>query len=305
MKKCFIYGNCQSRIIKNILEANEEFASKYQIFDLKIAHLLSHKDIVELEASATNADLFIHQKISDNYNGIPQLGTNYLRSKTKANCESISIPVSYFTGYNPELIYFRDQQNKYMEWELSAYHDFHILNLFYQHKKPLEIIDIIQKPDFYKPQYGIKNLNQSLSSLINREEGLDIKISGFIKKYYQEYKLFHTFNHPSSAVMHCVVSKILQRINLLDYFNEEIVFNQPEVLDNSCCPIYPSIQNQLKLKFNNNSEYRMKFKSFSLGEVTTKLCEFYSKNYDLVEFNVNLYKNKFSGITNYQVPEYI
>ena len=140
--------------------------------------------------------------------------------------------------------------------------------------------------------------------MINREESLDIKISEFIKKYYQEYRLFHTFNHPGSAIIHYVVNKILQRINLLDYFNEEFVFNQPELLDNSCFPIYPSIQNQLTLKFNSNSEYILHFKSYCINKVVSKFCEFYSSNHDLVEFNVNLYQQKFSGITNYQVSIY-
>lgn len=302
MKKCFVYGNCQARIIKYFLERNENFTSIYQIIDLKIVHLLSQKDIVELEYLVANADLFIHQNISDNYKGIPQLGTNYLRGKTKATCQSISVPVSYFTGYNPELIYFRDRQNNNLEWDFSIYHDFHILNLFYQQKSPWQIVDIIQRPDFYNPQYGIKNLNHSLKLLINREGSLDIKISEFIKQRHQEYRLFHTFNHPSSAIIYYVVGKVLQKINLLDHFSDELIFNQPEFLNNSCFPIYPSIQKQLQLEFDCDLRYILNFKSFSISEVVTKFCEFYSNNHDLVEFNVNLYQNKFSGITNYQVP---
>ena len=68
-----------------------------------------------------------------------------MKSKTKLTCQSISVPVSYFTGYNPELIYFKNRQNNHCEWEFSDYHDFHILNLFYQQKKPSEIVDTIQK----------------------------------------------------------------------------------------------------------------------------------------------------------------
>ena len=102
MKKCFIYGNCQTRIIKDLLEKNENFTSTYQISDIRMVHLLTEKDIPQLQETVTSTDLFIHQNISDNYRGFEELGTNYLRSKTKANCQIVSVPVSYLAGYNPE-----------------------------------------------------------------------------------------------------------------------------------------------------------------------------------------------------------
>ena len=102
--------------------------------------------------------------------------------------------------------------------------------------------------------------------------------------------------------MHYIVSKILQQINLLDSFDEKQVFNQPEVLNNTCFPIYPSIQRQLQLSFASNPKYKLKCKSLFIDEVVKKFCEFYSNNHDLVEYNVNLVQKKFSAFTKYQIP---
>lgn len=78
MKNCLIYGNCQIEPLREILKNQDSFTSKYQFHNLKPVHLLTQDDIQDLNNKITQTDLFIYQTVSDNYQGIEQLGTNYL-----------------------------------------------------------------------------------------------------------------------------------------------------------------------------------------------------------------------------------
>jgi tetratricopeptide (TPR) repeat protein len=296
MKKCLLYGNCQTEPLKNFLASNVEFNSIYQSVWVKRVHLMSVEHVPELEELITDIDLFIYQNVSDNYQGINQLSTNYLRSRLKPSCQAIAIPGAYFTGYNPELIYLKDKDGNKIKSELGDYHDFNLVALFYQGKQISEVVDFIQKDDFYSSQYILGNLEDTLGELSRREVYTDINLSQFIQKYYRQLRLFHTINHPTSVIINYLGNEILKKLGF-SYQQEEELFGAKgeEVLDTTSFPIYSSTAKILDLDFVITNNYRLKNVFFPQREAIEKFFKFYDKNFDLVESNFLKYKKKYSS----------
>ncbi|MCC0175431.1 hypothetical protein I4641_00355 [Waterburya agarophytonicola K14] len=294
MKKYLIYGNCQTVIIKQLLEQNPEFNSTYEQIELKVVHLMSENDLDDLEKAVSETDIFVHQNISDNYKGIPQLGTNYLKTKLKTESKSISIPVSFFTGYNPEMVYIKDRNNVTVVSDFSDYHDFNLIKLFDSGVSPDEAAKIIQDVNFFTPRYILSNLHYSIAELERREANIDIKISNFLRKYHRNHKLFHTINHPAKVVLNYISNEILNLIGCSAVATESLFNDNEEVLDTTTFPIYPAIARQLNLAFSSKSEYKLKSNLYSLEEGIAKFFEFYEANRSLIQLNINKHQQNFS-----------
>ena len=294
MKKCFIYGNCQTIHLKSSLAKKSEFTSIYETITIKRAHLLSQADIPDLEREVAAADLFIHQNVSDNYRGFPELGTNYLKSKLKSDCKVISFPVAYFTGYMPEMIYVTDKDSKKLADSNYPYHDFNILESFYQGKTVTETSKLITGDNFYSSQYINSNLDYTLAELARRESHTDICLSWFVKKYYQKTRLFHTFNHPTKVIINYLTNEILKLLDLSSIQEESWFFQGEEIIELNYYPIYPAVAKILKLDFAINPHYKIRNQSFSVPQMIAKFYLFYDQNPELVKFNINKYRDKYN-----------
>ena len=294
MKKCFIYGNCQTIHLKNALAKKSEFTGIYETITTKRAHLLSQADIPDLEREVAAADLFIHHNVSDNYRGFPELGTNYLKSKLKSDCKVISLPVAYFTGYMPEIIYVTDKDSKKLADSNYPYHDFNILESFYQGKTVTETSKLITGHNFYSNQYINSNLDYTLAELARRESHTDIHLSWFIKKYYQKTRLFHTFNHPTKVIINYLTNEILKLLNLSSIQDESLLFQGEEIIELNYYPIYPAVAKILKLDFAINPHYKVRNQSFSVPQMIAKFYLFYDQNPELVKFTLNKHRDKYN-----------
>jgi len=253
MKKCLVYGNCQAAAVKTYLQKNSTVASAYRFVDVKPVHLLSKIDIPFLNQVISEIDLMIYQPVSDNYKGIYQLSTRYLKDKLKSDCQVISFPVVYFTGYNPEVIYLKDLNGTVIS-EPFAYHDVNILRLFAQGKSVRDIVTIIQSDEFYNSSFVKKQLNNTISNLNVRENEIDQRLSPFIQDNFRNERLFHVFNHPSKTILSFIANLILERLGIKDRsFN---ISSNADILSKNSLPIYPSIIKYLKIQFPCTSDYR-------------------------------------------------
>ncbi|VEP13896.1 Tetratricopeptide repeat protein [Hyella patelloides LEGE 07179] len=290
MKNCLIYGNCQIEPLREILETHSNFASNYQFIQLQPVHLLQKSNLEDLKSKIAKTDLFIHQLVSDDYQGIEQLGTNYLCSRLPSNSQKIAIPGAYFTGYHPAIINLKDGDGNKIN-EPCDYHDVNLLYLFDRGKTVSEAVALIQQDDFYQPEYVLKNLEITLNELRRREQDLDICISDFISQNYRKQKLFHTINHPDITILNYLAECIL---NLL----ELPVNNQPkhlnEVLDFTDFPIYPSVAQALKLDFDIKPQYRIKGETLSLKQTVELFFDFYAENRELVKLNIIQHQEKYA-----------
>lgn len=287
MKTCLIYGNCQIVAMKSLLSQNPRFTASYQFVELNPVFLLTSDDASYLEKLVSEVDVFIHQPVSEQYKG-KQLATTYLTSLLKEGAKAISFPVSYFTGYNPEMVYLKDKAGTVVS-QPFAYHDRNILTFYSQGKTVQETLNIIQSEDFGELNYFQNNLEQTLLNLSAREQEqeIDIKISEFIKSHFNQYRLFHTFDHPSVAIVAFITQSILSLLSLEFNDNSNFFFNQPEMLDDYSFPIYPSLARYLDLKFSSSFQYRFVDKFWNAENMLKAFFEFYDKNEELVDANLN------------------
>lgn len=287
-KKAVIIANCQGAALVNILKRVPSFDEKYEIIQLPPIHLLTDKDEEKVVQSLNSADLFLYQPISESFG---KYSSDNLLKYLKEEAVAISFPVVYFTGYNPETIYLKDTQGKKATIGFE-YHDLNILSFFNQGFTVEETVKKIQKPEFYSVEFIEKNIKQSLSSLREREEGIDIKVLKYIEDNSHGKRLFVSMNHPVNELLYEVVSQILIKVKLADNSADFLLsspFNK-ELLGRNKLFVYPSI----KKYFNIETEYDviMENKEYSLSDYIKVCFDLYEDNQDIVSYNLELYKNR-------------
>jgi hypothetical protein len=293
MKKCLVYGNCQSSVVRLYLHQHSEFAAHYELLDINPVHLLEEKDVSYLESIVRAIDLFIYQPVSSSYRGIPQLSTDYLKSLLKPTSQTISFPVAYFIGYNPEIYYLRirDESGEIIRKDDGsvpqspyAYHDKNILTLFSEGKGVDTTARTIKQEDFYAPDYVVIKLEETLSNLRLREQTIDLKISDFIEENFRKFRLFHVFNHPATWLIAYVTDLILKAQGFTSRIAE--FDRQPDLLAQYSFPIYPSLAKTLALEFETPFVYQIDSQTYSAIEVIENYFKFYDSCPALVRRNL-------------------
>ena len=188
--KFSVYGNCQNHPLSLILRCSTEFSSIYEELPIKSIHLLSPDEDEGVQETVRNLDLFIYQPVEANYRGnFRKLGTKFLLGYMKNDATAISIPVAYFTGYNPETIYLRDNNGGVVTGHFSDYHDLNILKAYHHGLDWQECISYIQMNEIYPLEFLKTILSNNLAELRKRESVIDIKVSDFIEKNWRQQRL--------------------------------------------------------------------------------------------------------------------
>lgn len=290
MKKCLLYGNCQTMAIKHSLENNPNFIAEYENIVAIEVHFIQPEDLPSILELVTEIDLFIHQPVKEGYKGFLKLGTDYLRSQLKPSCKVITTGGAYFTGYHPEVIVLKDAQENKIAGEVGDYHDFNLLNLFAKGKKVNETVDLILREDFYSPHYLNCNLDHTILELYRRDTKTDIKIAPFIQKYYRRHRLFHVINHPNQVIIRFISNEIFRLLGInYDERPSSLFSNDREVLDQTKFLIYPSVIKNLNLQFDTKFEYTIHHKTYTVGEAVEKFFDYYNRHQDLVALNLERY----------------
>jgi hypothetical protein len=253
------------------------------MIDIKPVHLLTKSDIPYIDQVIAETDLLIYQPVSDDYKGVYQLSTRYLKEHLKPGCQQISFPVAYFTGYNPEVTYLRDINGSQIT-KPFIYHDRNILNLFNQGKSCREILELIQDDDFYTFFSAEKQFNDTLDTLKLREAGLDIQLSEFIENNFGKQRLFHVFNHPNKTMLAFIADLIMERLGITDRYVH--INPNADILSKNAFPIYPSLTKHLNIQFTCDFVYQFENKVFSAAETVKSFTDFYSENREIVRYNV-------------------
>lgn len=287
-KTCLIYGNCQAAAIRTYLQKNATFASTYRMIDIKPVHLLTKSDIPYIDQVIAETDLLIYQPVSDDYKGVYQLSTRYLKDHLKSGCQQISFPVAYFTGYNPEVTYLKDINGSQIT-KPFIYHDINILDLFDQGKSSREILEIIQDDDFYTLFSAEKQFNDTLDSLKLREAGLDIQLSEFVKNNFGKERLLHVFNHPNKTILSLIASSMLEHLGINDRHIR--IGPNADILSKNAFPIYPSLIKHLNIQFPCDFVYRFENKVYSAEETVQLFTDFYAENREMVRYNIKKISN--------------
>jgi len=156
--------------------------------------------------------LFIYQPLNEKYG---KQGTNYLLSKLPQDCISISFPYIYFAGYWPNSSINPLNKPGYIhEHGILPYGDWNINNMFARGYTKTEIIEELNKTDFYSQDFLLTKIESTLEELSTRESNTDVKVANFIRYNYKDIHLFHTPNHPSNLVGFEAANQILRILGI-------------------------------------------------------------------------------------------
>jgi hypothetical protein len=283
MKKCLLYGNCQAEAMKFHFSKIESFNDKYEIQQIKPVHFLTSEDVPELLKKIEETDLLIHQPISDNYKGLKELGSNFLKSKMKNGSVALSFPSIYFKGYNPEMIGLKNFNKTNYQGPFSYYDGQLMYEVFTGDQDVNSLISKINDESYFCKEKVIKAFNDSLNTLKQREKGLDLTVSDIIEKHASKEKLFHVFNHPSLTIISELMKKIMIMINI-DI--EEI--KGSDTLNRTTYPVYSSIYKHLGFNFNNPHQYKIDNNEYSAVDYIRRIIGFVEENKPIVKFNLEL-----------------
>ena len=105
--RAYIIGNCQAQTLRYILKKSVVFSNLFSLDDFPAVHVANTDDVSHLHDKISNCALVISQPISESYRNNIGLGTEGLFNKSPRDANRITWPSLYFSGYNPELFYFK------------------------------------------------------------------------------------------------------------------------------------------------------------------------------------------------------
>ncbi len=238
-KKYSVYGNCQADPLGNILQTNSEFSDNWEFVQFpKPSFALRADDWVEIENLMSTLDLFITQNVGESH-GI--FASENLVKHMKPETRVIRIPNAYFSGYMPEVVYFRAGEPHVTKF--CDYHDENFLALFMA--DPVNAVEKavvkVEDPVTYSSERVLENARASIDELARREEECDITVSDYIAEHWKEDILFYSMNHPKRTVLSHMASNIMVALGQ----ESSDVKGKYEHLNNNRPPVYESVKNVL------------------------------------------------------------
>ena len=279
-KKYSVYGNCQADPLGNILRTNDEFAAQWEFVQFpKPAFALRADDWPNIEKLMGEIDLFITQNVGESH-GI--FSSENLAKQMKPNSDIIRIPNAYFSGYMPEVVYFRAGEPHVTKF--CDYHDENFLAYFME--DPVHAVDkaiaAAQDASTYSAEFVLQNAQTSIDELKRREEECDVSVSDYIEANWKDDILFYSMNHPKRKVLSHLASQILDNLNQ----RTVALKGNYEHLDNTRLPVYKSVKDVL----NGHIEWQL-----SVGRQEIELEHYYQGHAKVLravepEFLRNAYK---------------
>ena len=238
-KKYSVYGNCQADPLGNILQTNSEFSDNWEFVQFpKPSFALRADDWVEIEKLMSTLDLFITQNVGESH-GI--FASDNLAKHMKPEARVIRVPNAYFSGYMPEVVYFRAGEPHVTKF--CDYHDENFLALFMA--DPVNAVEKavakVKDPVTYSSEHVLENARASLDELARREEECDITVSDYIAEHWKDDILFYSMNHPKRTVLSHMASKIMVALGQ----ESSDVKGNYEHLNNTRLPVYESVKRVL------------------------------------------------------------
>lgn len=243
-----VVGNCQARPLASIFAASLPNA---QITATAIVHLLADKDEPDYAAFFEAADVIFSQRVTDNY---PCSFLRTSRLKETYGNKVICFPNLYYSGYNPELSYLRNEARKPIGGPLGDYHSRTIFKAWQQGLTVKEAVlrhyDIVYNQENYA---GLPE--KSIQELYQREAETDVRIIDWIEAQLWRQRLFFTFNHPTQALLKQLALSLIRLSDIGHSDWNEDAAPKNEALGRFSCPINPWIANQYKPSFTTQDVY--------------------------------------------------
>lgn len=202
MMRVVVYGNCQAGPIGRLIE---RAAPQLDVVRAPPVHTIVENQIVEIEELFRTADIVLSQPIGSHFG---RLSSDALKA-LPGRREWITYPPIYFGGLFPYLHYLRKTDGSPLKGPLSDYHDLRIVKAFLSGAGHKACEELLSAQD---PAYCHKHFANAVQESRRREDILPIRIMDYVMKGIASERPFHTFNHPTNAVLWHVVTQFLDII---------------------------------------------------------------------------------------------
>lgn len=215
--KCIVYANCQRQLIERFLKASSSFNRNFELEPSVPFNFEAIKNqYIIPDSILKDTKLFIYQPIrQDKYD---QQSSDSILSRLPSDCACVSFPHIQFNGYHPQYIHNPlNRSTQDYPYGKMPYGDSNIIKMIESGVPRKEILQDLNRVDFYSQEFLLKAVNSTLENLSSRELETDIRISNFIRANYQNQYLFYTVNHPANIIGIEIVKQILKKLNMLSF----------------------------------------------------------------------------------------
>lgn len=203
MARVIVYGNCQVGPLGWLLQ---NAAPGLEVVRVPPVHTIAENQAGDIEAAIQSSDIVLSQDVGNHYGA---LSTEALRG-LPGERTWISFPSIYFGGLFPYLAYLRQEGGAPLKGPISDYHDLRIVRSYLAGNTESECAAMMQKPD---TEYCARHFEKAIAESTRRELGLSVKIMDYVSEHVTSERIFHTFNHPSNAILWHVAIQFLRLID--------------------------------------------------------------------------------------------
>lgn len=242
-----IHGNCQIIPLKLYLTNNKRFNEKYILYDIPALHLINESNNMIFRSNHLfeDVDLFITQQVSDNNRFGYYLSTQNFLDHLSEKCKIVTIINLWFDAYFPQhSAKVESPITPYLTANLWA--DSNLEKMGSEKTSIDEILSTLQDENFYSKEYLNTRFENSIKTLIDREQFVDVHMSDYVQQLCRDDILFYSVNHPKNFLVKELARRCLRYIDL--YQSHELIeFLHEELLDDTstlkitCEAIYPSV----------------------------------------------------------------
>lgn len=189
-KRVAVVGNCQARPLAAALQ---RLVPGLEVASTSIVQLLKDEDEPEHARGYESADAIFAMQVRDDYR-CTFVRTSTLRERYG---EKVKVwPNLYFAGYNPELLYVRDDDHRPISGPLGDYHLRTIHEAWLDGQPEVRAAERVLDVDANRARYESVPA-ESFAELERRATSSDLDIIGWVRERVWQERLFFTFNHPA------------------------------------------------------------------------------------------------------------
>ena len=269
------YGNCQTKVYETVFNTSPAFLDACAVIAVPPIHQLQEHHYPGVRDALSRADVFVYQPIGSRF---AEFSTEAVLRHLPPHALRITLPVAYFTGYTPETVYLFDAHSRPVDSLFPYYHDINVLRAFDLGKSETFAFEMLSNPELTPGSEILGNLQATLQTLETREreQEVDIPISGFIREYFRERKLFHTFNHPSNEMLAYVIGKLAEALEI-----PSPGLPGTELLGSSRLYLHPGVRDALALTLADEGIMLLQ-ETVTLREYVSRAYATYAQNREMI-----------------------
>lgn len=263
-----VYGNCQAAALSTILRSSLAFADQFNVAWLPGAHELIGSELPAIRRILARTSMFITQNIRDDYRSMP-IGTSQLRALLPHSARTLTYPVMYYRGLHPYLVYVHATGDLGTSApRTDGYHDLRFISAA---GLGMDLDDAAAwMLEFGGAQEWIRTTAAaSLAALRNREESLDMNVSGSIEGAGE--RAFWTVNHPSNAILATASEAVHAELGVDSRPSDVLA----ELLSSTVVPVSNHVRRALGVPENLTSDWVVSNETVSERELLSAHLEYY------------------------------